>query len=103
LYGIKPEAAVALAPLVEIAFDSAERSPDRIRAASELAKYSEVPTRSIEYAGGNNGPDLEVVVLGAIGIEEPAIVEGDYTEQVAAAPASGTPLELPYDGREEGS
>lgn len=102
LYGI--ENAQALSPLVEIAFDPSgnRRDSDRIRAATELARYSEVPTRSIEYAGGNSGPDIEVVVLGASEIKEP-VIEGQYTERLEAETAPAAPVELPDEGREEGS
>jgi hypothetical protein len=107
LYGIDVAHASALAPLVEIAFNAGERSSDRISAARELAKYTEVPTRSIEYDGGKSGPDLEITVLGACEIRAPDYVEQDFneiadTKQVATAPSSGSSLELHDAGREEG-
>jgi hypothetical protein len=101
LYGI--ENASALMPLVEVAFDPAARHPERIRAASELLKYSEVPTRSIEYDGGKTGPDLEVTVIGAIEIEAPEYGPTADTKQLVPPPTSDSPVELLDEGREEGS
>lgn len=100
LYGI--DNASALAPLVEIAFDVAARHPERIRAASELLKYSEVPTRSIEYESGKNGPDLEVTVIGAIGIEAPVYGTANHSQQVVPEGAPSALVELSHDGGEEG-
>ena len=102
LFGINN--ASALAPLVEIAFDQAKPDNSRIQAARELLKYTEVPTRSIEYDGGKTGPDLEVTVLGTCAIEAPAIYDATLnSERLASATTSGSLVELSDGGREEGS
>lgn len=104
LYGI--ENASALMPLVEIAFaPTGVNNSERIAAARELLKYSEVPTRSVEYQGGGIGPDLEVTIIGTCAIREPVIhgYKDPDTEQVVSTKSSGALVELPHAGREEGS
>lgn len=102
LYGI--ENASALMPLVEIAFNDQARDEHRIPAARELLKYSEVPTRSVEYQGGSVGPDLEVTILGTCEIKEPTLgLKNTDTQSVAPTPTSSGALELHDERREEGS
>lgn len=102
LYGIPEQHAEALAPCVEIAFDPTARASDRIAAARELAKYSEVPTRSLEYESGKNGPDLEVLVQGAIEIGPNGKPITD-TKRLAPATPPSAPVELLDAGRDESS
>lgn len=96
LYAIKD--ASALMPLVEIAFDPNASNNERISAARELLKYSEVPTRSIEYDSGKNGPDLEVEILGVCEIVEP----DTHPQQLEASAPSDSAVELHDEGRKEG-
>lgn len=101
LYGI--DNACALAPLVEVAFAPSGANmnvtnQERISAARELLKYSEVPTRSVEYQGGNSGPDLSVEILGAC-----HIVQNEDSQSVEPTHTPDSYLELSHDGREEGS
>jgi hypothetical protein len=102
LYGITN--ASALMPLVEVAFDVNATNPERISASRELLKYSEVPTRAIEYTGDKTGPDLEVTILGTCEIKEPTLgIANPNTQSMVATATSDSPVELPDAGREEGS
>lgn len=108
LFGIKDSHVSALAPLVEIAYDQNSRASDRITAAREILKYTEVPTRSIEYDSGKNGPDLEITVLGACEIKAPEYIEQDFneitnTKQVAPTTTPDASVELHDErGQESG-
>lgn len=95
LYGI--EDASALMPLVEIAFDGNAGNNERISAARELLKYSEVPTRSIEYDNGQGDNELGVEILGVCEIVEP---ENKDPQQLASSSSSDSSVELHDEGRE---
>lgn len=96
LYGIQD--AEALGPLVEIAFDRSKADNVRVQAATQLAKYAEVPTRSIEYDNGRGGDDELVVEV----IGEVAIGQDTNSEPVVSTPTPASLVELPNAGREEG-
>lgn len=96
LYGI--ENASALMPLIEIAFDQSAANNERIPAARELLKYSEVPTRSVEYDNGKGDNDLGVEILGVCEIKEP----DQDSQQMVSPSAPGQLVELHDDGREKG-
>ena len=101
MFGI--DNATALAPLVEIAFDPVYRAEHRISACRELLKYSEVPTRSIEYGGTKEEQTVNVTILGTCEIKRPALERRDDPERLAPTATSGSIVELHDERREEGS